>query len=199
MSDDLFRKGADRAVAAGLRGWWDARSEKERVATALIAAGLAIGPLGQGLLGAASALYSNAMPGSKQLEAVWWLFILTGPLAVFCFVFAVTVSKHAAPAVAGGLAAVGAVLTSMVLTGAAVPSKLAGLYCYAAPGSYEHQCRVFDHAGFVADNASRANPTGAMEVFGSAVAYTVDARGSFMALSAIVVFGALGWLARENR
>lgn len=197
-----LERGADKAVVAGLSGWWARRSETEKTATALIAFAITIGPLGMGLLAAAGALFNSEVPNGRQVAAVFWLFLIAAPLAAFCLVFVSTAGKHAAVPVALGLAAVAAVLVSGGLTNSPIPSELAGLYCYAGLGGgeivYEAQCRKFDNAGFVAANRGRTSPSGGALVFASAVAYTADARGSIMAAAAILASIGVGLLIREN-
>jgi hypothetical protein len=197
------RKGADKAVKAGLSGWWAKRSSTEQAATALIGVALAIGPLGQGLLAAFGALFKDEIPSSKQIEALIWLLWITLPLAAFVFIVVWLPGKAAMPVtliVAGIAALAGAYLTKN--TGA--PTKLAGIYCYAeASGGrvvYEQQCRDFNNAGFIAENAPRVgNPSQSPQIYSSALAYTVDARGSVMAFAAILAAIGLGLIARQRR
>jgi hypothetical protein len=201
-ADDLLRKGADKAIESGLGGWWQQRNDNEKLATGLIAFGVAIGPLGLGLLGALGALFKDAIPSSQQLEGVFWLLLITAPLAAFCIVVVWVAGKHGPLPGALGAAAIAAVVVSALLSQSSVPNELAGLYCYAEVDgggiAYESQCREFNHAGFVAENQSRASPTGAAAVFGSALVYTVDARGSIMAFAAIMVSIGVGLLFREH-
>jgi hypothetical protein len=201
-ADDLLRKGADKAIANGLRGWWQRRSVGERFATGLILGGLAIGPIGLGVFGAVGALFTNAIPTNKQLEAVGWLLLITAPLSASCLIVAWAAGKHGSVPVVLGVAAAAAVLVSAVLSNSTVPNHLAGLYCYAevdgGASVYEETCRDFKHAGFIADNSPRVSPSGAIAVFGSALAYTVDARGSLMAIAALLVSTGIGLLLREH-
>jgi hypothetical protein len=202
LRDDLVAKGADHAIEAGLKGWWKQRTEIEKVATGLIASGVAIGPLGLGLLGAVAALYKDAIPSTEQIKAVWWLLLITAPLAAFVIV-AIWITGRFGPIPVGlGAAAVAAVLASSAMSHSVIPTKLAGLYCAAEISGngvvYQDECEKFDYAGFVGENASRAGPSGAVNVLSSAVAYTVDARGSIMAFAALLVSGGLGLLLREH-
>lgn len=198
----LLERGADRAIKAGLGGWWERRTENEKVATGFIAFGLALGPLGMGLLGAIGALFKDEIPSSKQLEAVFWLLIITAPLAAFVILFVWVVGKHAPFPVAAGAAAIAAVVAAGLMTNSSVPDKLSGLYCYAEYGggrvAYERACHDFNSLGFVLENADRASPSGAGKVFGSAVAYTSDSRGSVMALASMMVAFGIGLLLRER-
>jgi hypothetical protein len=201
-ADDLLRRGADKAIASGLRGWWQRRSVGERLATGLILGGLAIGPLGLGIVGALGALFTNGIPTSKQIEAVGWLLLITAPLSAACLIVAWAAGKHGSVPVVLGVAAAAAVLVSTVLSNSTVPNHLAGLYCYAevvgGASVYEKTCRDFKHAGFIADNSPRVSPSGAIAVFGSALAYTVDARGLLMAIAAVLVSTGIGLLLREH-
>jgi hypothetical protein len=202
IADDLLRKGADKALARGLAGRWQRRSPGERFSTRLIGVGLAIGPLGQGALGSFRALYKNDIPNLEQLAAVWWLFLITAPLAAFGLILSWALGKVGSVPGVLGAAAAASVLASAALSNSVVPNHLAHFYCYAevAGGAsvYEEECRDFNHAGFAADTRGRVSPSGAVAVFGAAIAYTVDARGSLMAISALLVSTGIGLLLREH-
>jgi len=84
-----------------------------------------------------------------------------------------------------------------------VPDRLAGVYCYAGLSGgqvvYEEQCREFNNAGFYAENAPKAgSPSASADIFSSAVAYTVDARGVLMAFASILASIGLGLIVRER-
>lgn len=200
MPSDVLRKGADKALEHAVSGWWERRSSTERTATALIAFGLAIGPLGQGLFAALGALYRNSIPSTRQLEAVWWLLVTTAPLAGGVFTAALRFGRHH-PMHVLVPAALAALLAGFVAASSPAATELAGFYCYAdfdgtAP-VYESACREFDHRGFVAENRPYAgSPSGSARILASAVAYTVDARGTLMVVASVSVSVGLGLLLR---
>ena len=203
-ADVLLRKGADKAVKAGLAGWWERRNETEKAATMLIAFALAIGPLGQGFLGAMGVLFgNNSVPSSKQVEAVIWLLVITAPLAAFVLVAGSLVGKHASGPVAFGAASFAAVFLAWAMINSPPPERLAGVYCYADVNSggvvYEEQCRQFNNAGFYAENADRAgNPSASADVFSSLITYTVDARGLLMTFASLLASFGLVMIVREH-
>jgi hypothetical protein len=199
--DDLRRKAADEVVKSGLSGWWEHRTDVEKRATLLIAAALAIGPLGQGIIATFGVLFgAGSIPTSKQLEAVLWLFLITAPLATFVIVL---VSLWFTPP-AWLFAGMAAVFAALVLSTTDVPKSLAGVYCYAEISGggvvYERQCRDFKAAGFYAENAPRVgnNRSESAKIFASAVAYTSDARGSVMAVASILASIGIGLIIRER-
>jgi hypothetical protein len=201
--EDLLRKGADKAIQTGLSGWWESRTETEKAAVVLIGVALAIGPLGQGLLGAVKALFSTALPTSKQLEAVVWLLLITAPLAAFVIVVITMPGKVSNVPVALGVAGIAAVVASYLLSQTPIPDSLSGVYCYAELGGvgviYEEQCREFNNAGFYAENAPIAgSPSATPQIFSSAVAYTADARGSVMAFASILASVGIAMIIRER-
>jgi hypothetical protein len=202
--DDLLEKGADKVVKTGLEGWWEDRNDAEKTATGLIAAALALGPLGQGLLAAAGALFAAGdIPSSKQIEALFWLLWITAPLAAFVVVAVWLPGKLANGPVALIAAGAASVAAAWATLASEAPKALAGVYCYAdfrgAGVAYEEQCRAFNNAGFIADNAPRVgSPSASADIFSSAVAYTADARGTAMALAAIMASVGIGLLLREQ-
>lgn len=200
--NDPLRAGADRVVKAGLSGWWERRTDAQQTACAFVSLALAIGPLGQGFLGAVEALYSSAIPSSTQLEAVVWLAVITAPLFAFVFVLVALIGKAATPGVLIG-AGVAAFAGSFIVSGVSAGDQLAGVYCFAdfTDGRivYEEVCRQFNDVGFRAETAPYVgNPSGAPSIFSSALAYTVDARGALMATSSMLAAIGLGALAREQ-
>jgi hypothetical protein len=203
-ADALLRKGADKVVKTGLAGWWARRNETEKAATLLIAFAVALGPLGQGLLGAMGVLFgNNSLPSSKQVEAVIWLLVITAPLAAFVLVAGSLAGKHASVPVALGAAGLAAVVLSGAMINSAPPERLAGVYCYADINSggvvYEEQCRAFNNAGFYAENGERAgSPSASADVFSSLVAYTVDARGFLMTLASVLACIGIVMIVREH-
>jgi hypothetical protein len=201
--EDFLRKGADKAIQSGLSGWWESRTDTEKAAVALIGVALAIGPLGQGVLGAAKALFSTALPTSKQLEAVVWLVLITAPLSAFVIVAFTMPGKFSNVPVALGLAGAAAVFASYLLSQSSIPDSLSGVYCYAEVGGggviYEEQCREFNNASFYAENAPVVgSPSASAHIFSSAVAYTADARGSVMAIASILASVGIAMIARER-
>ena len=202
--DDLVGKGADKVVKTGLEGWWAARNETEKIATGLIAAALALGPLGQGILAATGALFAAGdVPTSKQIEALFWLLWITAPLAAFVVAVVWLPGKVANGGVSLIIAGAASVAAAWLTMASEAPKSLAGVYCYAnfqgGGVAYEEQCRAFNNAGFIADNTPRVgNPSASVDIFSSAVAYTADARGTAMALAAILASIGVGMLFREN-
>ncbi len=84
---DAVEKQADSVVQAGLAGWWQRADEDSKAAVLMICAGAAIGPLGQGLLAGLGILFGDpALPSSKQIYAVFWLLVLTAPVAAFAVI-----------------------------------------------------------------------------------------------------------------
>lgn len=199
--DDLLRKGADEVVKSGLSGWWEHRTDVEKRATLLIGAALAIGPLGQGIAATFGVLLGEgSIPTSKQLEAVLWLLLITAPLAAFTIVVVSLWYSGPMTWIAAGAAAV---LAAGVLSTSDVPKSLAGVYCYAEVGDgrvvYEEQCRDFNDAGFYAENAPRVGTLSeSANIFSSAVAYTIDARGTVMAFASILASAGIGLIIRER-
>lgn len=196
--DAVLRKGADKAIEAGLRGWWSRRSPYQKVAIGLISFGLAIGPLGQGVFAAFGALFDDKIPNSTQVEALVWLLWITAPLAAFCItcVWLTRMSKHPIGIIIS--AGFASFLAACAVFASGVPKDLAGVYCYAdLQGThviYEHQCRTFNSWGFIAENASRVGHSGSAQIGYSAYAYTVDARGWLMAFAAILASAGVGVL-----
>lgn len=196
-------KAADAVVKRGLGGWWANRTEAEKAATLLLAFAVAIGPLGQGFLGAIGALFNNAIPNGKQFEGAVWLFVITAPLAAFVLPVVWLPGKHASVPVTLGVAGIASVAAAWLMANSGVPDSLSGIYCYADIDTggivYENECRDFNNAGFYAENAPRAgSPSASADIFSSAVAYTTDARGAVMAFAGILGSIGLGMIVREH-
>jgi hypothetical protein len=199
---DALRDLADKVAEPSLKRWWSRRSTTERWATGLIALALAIGPLGQGIPAGFGALFDDKIPSSKQVEALLWLLWIALPLVAFILVGFVLAGR-----ISGGLVAIlagiAAVSAAVVVEHSPAPKGLAGLYCYAdARGGrvlYEQECREFNASGFIAENEPRVgNPSSATEIYASAVAYTADARGTIMVMSAILASVGVGLLIRRQ-
>ena len=198
---EIGEKVADKALTTALKGWWSRRTDVQKLATGLIAFAIAIGPAGEGFFAAIGALYNNKIPSTKQVEAVFWLLWIALPIPAF-----ILVGFLAAGRVSGGAALVlagAACLGAAFVYGGPVPNKLAGLYCYADTRGgkiiYEEKCREFNKLGFVADNAARVGrPTEAGKIFGSALAYTKDARGDVMTFAAVLASLGVGLLIRKD-
>jgi hypothetical protein len=193
---------ADKAIQAGLAGWWARADDNQKLAWKGLAAAAALGPLGQGLLAAAGILFAAAaIPTTDQLTAVVWLFLIAAPVALWCFTmgaFLGTGSFATAAVVAGAASYVGGAL----LAGGGVPAQLGDLYCFAAftPTGieYEHACRAFDALGFL-HNARPyiGSVSGSAKVAEWALVYTADARGTAMATAAVIGGFSAGYLARR--
>ena len=144
----------------------------------------------------------GSIPGSTQVEAVFWLLLITAPLAVFVIV-AVSAFGHGPVLGVLAFAAVASVVVGGFMRYIDVPESLAGVYCYADVSSsggvvYEEQCREFNNAGFYADNAQIVgNRSASPQIFASALAYTIDARGFLMAMASIMAGIGIGILIRE--
>jgi|GEM_PF-3352818 len=199
---DALRDLTDKVAEPSLKRWWSRRSTTERWAMGAIALAIAIGPLGQGLPAGFGALFDDKIPSSKQLEALLWLLWIALPLVAFILVVVVLAGRISGGTVAI-LAGIAAVSAAAVVEHSPAPKQLAGLYCYAdaRDGSvlYEQECREFNTSGFIAENEPRmGNPSSATEIYASAVAYTADARGTIMALSAILASVGVGLLIRRQ-
>jgi len=200
--DKAVERAADKVVKTGFTGWWATTDDNQKLAWYAILAGALIGPLGQGVPATFGALYKSPVPSGMQLEAVFWLLLITAPVAAF-----IIVGWLAAGHMPGGaaliLAAGVCVLAGGVMNSASIPKSLAGVYCYAdasgAPPVYESACREFNNAGFYAENAERVgNPSESANVFSSAVAYTADSRGSLMVFASILASLGVAHLVRRE-
>ena len=200
--DKAVESQADAAIKRGLAGWWAQADEGQKFATAGLTAAAVLGPLGQGILAAFGVLFSEAaLPSSKQIAAVFWLFVITLPVAAWILVVVLAVGKMAFPAVLVG-AGIAAYLGGQLMSSPSIPQKVGDLYCYASLGSngvhYESYCRDFDTAGFVSHTYDKVGkPSGSADIFGWAVAYTSDARGSIMVLASIIAAISAGYLIRR--
>lgn len=178
----------------------DSLDSTQRAGIGLLLAGATLGPLGLGFLAATEVLFGPEIPSSEQVAAIGWLFIITLPLAVFVAIVVIGFGRASFPVLIGA-AAIAAVIISAFLANSPAPTRLGDFYCYAEVKNgaveYEKACRDFDHAGFVAENAPRASPTGAPVVLGSLLAYTSEARGSVMALASILAAIGVGLLIRH--
>jgi hypothetical protein len=200
---ELLDNAKDKVAEKVLGGWWSKRSDTEKVATALLITGAALGPLGQGLLAVVHQLYVDAIPTTKQIEATALLLWLTLPVAAFLIVIVAVPGKHGSFPVALILAGIASVASASLTYVSHAPTKLADFYCYADASNgvivYEHQCREFNTAGFVAENVSRlGSPSRSANIFSSAVAYTSDARGSLMVFAGVLAAVGIGLLFREH-
>lgn len=184
----------DQAVAAIAGGWYARADDGQKFAVALVAAAAVLGPLGQGLLAALETLYSSKLPSAEQVEAVFWLAVLTLPVfaaAAAGLYFAGRLASGAVLAVAA-LAAVGG-FYAMVAFG--VPTHLGDVYCYNDGRVLERTCRDFDEWGFTSRVSSADSPT---EILSIAYVYTADARGGLMAACGVVAGLGCGYLARRE-
>jgi hypothetical protein len=195
-------KQADKLIKKGLAGWWARADDAQKFGVVGLSVAAAIGPLGQGLAGGFGILFSEAaLPSSKQLAAVAWLFVITLPVAAWILVVVLGFGKMPG----GGLlalAAGAAVLAGWVMQSPSIPTKLGDLYCYASVNSsgayYEQTCRDFDAAGFVSETYDKVSPSGSLDVFGWAVAYTADARGLLMVVASIIAALSVSTLIRRE-
>src|SRR5215211_6789943 len=199
---DVVQKQADRAIEAGLAGWWSRADEGQKIAVWALVAAAVVGPLGQGLLGLFGVLYEGpSLPSGKQVEAVAVLFLITLPVAAWVLAVVLLLGKMSGP---GVLIAAGVVsyFGGVAMAGAGVPKDLGDFYCFADLSdqgiSYESACRQFDTLGFVSNTYDKVgSPSGSPEIFQWAVIYTADARGMVMVLASIVASVALGYLIRR--
>jgi hypothetical protein len=194
----VLRKGADKAIEAGLKGWWSRRSPYQKGAIGLISFGLAIGPLGQGVLAAFGALFNDKIPNSTQVEALVWLLWITAPLAAFVVTCVWLARRRTNPVGILLVAGAASVLTAWVVFASGTPKELAGVYCYAdVQGTqviYEQQCRDFNSWGFIAENAPRIGHSDSANIGVSAFVFTIDARGQLMAFAAFLASVGVGVL-----
>jgi hypothetical protein len=200
---EILDHAKDKVAEKVLGGWWSQRSDTEKVATALLITGAALGPLGQGLLAVVGQLYVDAIPTAKQIEATGLLLWLTLPVAAFLIVIVAVPGKHGSFPVALILAGIASVASASLTYASHAPNRLADFYCFADASNgvivYEHQCRSFNTAGFVTENVSRlGSPSRSADILSSAVAYTSDARGSLMVVAGILAAVGIGLLFREH-
>jgi hypothetical protein len=200
--EKTIEKQADAAIKSGLAGWWARADENQKAAVVGLAVAAAIGPLGQGIAGAFGVLFKEAaLPSGKQVEAVFWLFLITLPVVAFILALMTLAGRMAGPAV---LIAAGAAsyFGGVWMASASIPDHLGDLYCYATLRSggvhYEKACREFDTLGFLSHTqGSVGNPSKSADIFGWAAVYTADARGEVMLFAAIVGAIAGGYLLRR--
>lgn len=199
---DVLRGQVDRALEAGAAGWWSSLDESQKFAVGALGFAAAIGPIGQGLVAALGSLFKPAIPSSTQVEAVFWLFLITLPLAAGVLVFVLAAGRGP---LGGVLAFTGGVtfIAGAAMASIAIPDKLGDFYCYAdfSGGAivYEQQCRDFDSLGFVTQTHDIAgSASGAPEVVGWAFVYVADARGFVMAMASVIAAVAAGYLIRRE-
>ena len=205
MSGDggLGEKLADRAIHSGLRAWWENTDENQKVAITGLGVAAAIGPLGQGILASVGMLFSKAaLPSSEQLQAVYWLFVITLPVAIGVALFVFLAGRVGVPVI---LIWVGPLTLAAGAAMASTPAPLAlgDLYCYASyegglQVEYEDECRTFDTLGFTTRARPLVgSPSGGAQIWQWAVLYTADARGSAMVLASIIAAASGGYLVRR--
>ena len=198
----LLEGGADKLLDHTFKGWLSRTDESQKFALVALAAALALGPLGQGLLAALGVLFDDAsIPSTQQVEATWWLVLITLPIALPVFVCVAFWGRWST----GGIAlAVGLCVIWGVSQQDAVDTQRGNLYCYAElnglEAGYESTCRDFDQRGFVSDASRIHGPPEATAglLAGLAFSYTADSRGLLMALCGVVAAASIGYLVRRQ-
>lgn len=198
----LLEKGADEVLDHTFKGWLSRTDESQKAALVGLAFALALGPLGQGLAAAFGVLFDEAsIPSTQQLEATWWLVVITLPVALPVFVCVAFWGRWSQGAIA---AVVIACVIWAVGQQDTVNTQRGNLYCYAElnglEASYESKCRKFDQYGFLSDAQRIQGPPQARAglLTGLAFAYTADARGALMAVCGVIAAICLGYLVRRQ-
>jgi hypothetical protein len=202
LPGSLAEKGIDKALKTAFGGWLERADDSQKMALIAFAAALAVGPLGLGFLGLIGVLYSKAaIPTAQQVEAAWWLFLITLPVAAVVGVLVLLGGRLNLPWL-------GAVVGVAALWGVGqmetANTQLGDLYCYGELHGleiqYEKECRDFNEKGFVTDANRLGGHPGVRGglIAGLALIYTADARGWWMVLTSIVAAASLGYLVRRS-
>lgn len=198
----MLNDAADEALQKGLAGWLSRLDWNQKLALVGLSAALVLGPLGQGIAAAFGALFEKAaIPNTQQIEATWWLLLITLPVATPVFLVVAFWDRGNDGWVV--LAVIGCIFWA-VGQQETVNTKRGDLYCYAEltdrGAAYESRCRDFDEYGFLSD-ASRVHgppPAQAGLLTALAFGYTVDARGLLMVFSGILAAVCIGYLVRRQ-
>ena len=201
LAEDHLGQVVDGRVDAAFQGWFQGQSPDRRLATRLLLFSALVGVVGVPIL---SAVQAVRVPGLDRgnVEAVFWLLVLTAPVAAYAGLVTWTLGKASFP-VTLILAGAAAYFAGVGLANGGVPADLGDLYCFASVNTggvyYESACRQFDALGFLSSAEPYAgSPSGSPQVFSWAFVYVAEARGIVMAVCGIVAGGALGYLFREE-
>ena len=176
--------------------------DSQKLALVGLAVALTLGPLGQGLAAAFGVLFDKAaIPSTQQIEATWWLLLITLPIALPVFLLTAFWGRGS-----DGLIVLGVIVCVFWAVGQqeTVNTQRGDLYCHAELNSleaeYEAQCRDFDEYGFLSDASRIQGPPAAHAGLLTALAfgYTVDARGMLMVFCGILAAVCLGYLVRRQ-
>lgn len=190
----------DQQLDKGFQAWRSTLRSEQKVALSFLVGAALLGPVGMPIL---QAIQTAAKPELNRQTAsgVFWLAVLTLPLFAYLAFLTWGAGRFPIP----GLLIGGAILAQLggwFLAGLGAPALSDGLYCFADIDSsgilYERACRVFDHAGFLAQTSDSMEPSRAPEFFGWLVVYVADARGLFMAICGAVAGVAAGMLLRDG-
>lgn len=199
---DALERGADRAIGAASAGWWARADDNQKLAVWAAVAAVTIGPLGLGVAGLLKVLYGGpSVPGSEQLQAVFYLLVITAPIAIGVGIIVFLAGKVATPGLV--LLAGGASYLAGAGVASATMTKLGDFYCYAGfkDGAvvYETGCRAYDQAGFIAATGGPpGSPGEAAEVMGWAFVFVSESRGAIMAVAGVVAAAAVAYLLRRE-
>ena len=200
--DSLLERGGDKALEHTFKGWLSRADDNQKFALIALAFALALGPLGQGLLAALGVLFNDAsIPSTVQLEATFWLILITLPIALPVFVCVAYWGRLS-------LYGMAFVVALCVFWGVSqqdyVNTQRGDVYCYAElhglETTYESECREFNQRGFASD-ASQIHgppPAAAGMLAGLAFSYTAEARGFLMAFCGVVAAASIGYLVRRQ-